>query len=36
LADETMVFTPHDFSIGHRGACMMFPEHTEVTDPADD
>jgi glycerophosphoryl diester phosphodiesterase len=36
LADETMVFTPHDFSIGHRGACMMFPEHTEVTDDADD
>jgi len=19
---------PHDFSIGHRGACMQFPEHT--------
>ena len=21
-------FTAHDFSIGHRGACMQFPEHT--------
>jgi glycerophosphoryl diester phosphodiesterase len=21
-------FVPSDFSIGHRGACMMFPEHT--------
>jgi glycerophosphoryl diester phosphodiesterase len=34
LADDSMVFTPHDFSIGHRGACMMFPEHTEVTSDA--
>ena len=22
-------FTKSDFSIGHRGACMMFPEHTK-------
>ncbi len=22
-------FTPSDFSIGHRGACMQFPEHTK-------
>merc|ERR1719453_2648418 len=27
--DTHMVFNPHDFSIGHRGACMQFPEHTE-------
>merc|ERR1719453_479770 len=26
--DTHMVYAPHDFSIGHRGACMMFPEHT--------
>ena len=23
--------TPHDFSIGHRGAPLMFPEHTEAS-----
>ncbi len=22
-------YTPNDFSIGNRGACMQFPEHTE-------
>ncbi|CAN0208580.1 unnamed protein product [Discosporangium mesarthrocarpum] len=22
-------FSKHDFSIGHRGACMQFPEHTK-------
>ena len=27
--DEDLVMQPHDFSIGHRGACMQFPEHTE-------
>ena len=27
--DEDVVMQPHDFSIGHRGACMQFPEHTE-------
>jgi hypothetical protein len=36
LEDSSMHYMPHDFSIGHRGACMMFPEHTEVTDGADD
>jgi glycerophosphoryl diester phosphodiesterase len=25
---RTRVFRKHDFSIGHRGACMQFPEHT--------
>ncbi|SEA86796.1 glycerophosphodiester phosphodiesterase family protein [Alkalimonas amylolytica] len=24
-------FSPHDFSIGHRGAPLMFPEHTEAS-----
>ena len=24
----TFVNAPHDFSIGHRGACLQFPEHT--------
>ena len=28
LDDKTMKYEPHDFSIGHRGACMQFPEHT--------
>jgi hypothetical protein len=31
LNDNSMHYAPHDFSIGHRGACMMFPEHTEVS-----
>ena len=26
VADTTIVMHPHDFSIGHRGACMQFPE----------
>jgi hypothetical protein len=34
LHDSSMHYQPHDFSIGHRGACMMFPEHTEVTSDA--
>jgi len=29
IQDNTVLYTPHDFSIGHRGAAMMFPEHTE-------
>jgi len=29
LNDNTMNYVAHDFSIGHRGAAMMFPEHTE-------
>ena len=29
LEKPAAFFTPHDFSIGHRGACMMFPEHTQ-------
>ena len=28
LDDASFVPTPQDFSIGHRGACMQFPEHT--------
>jgi glycerophosphoryl diester phosphodiesterase len=28
LADASFVPKPHDFSIGHRGACLQFPEHT--------
>lgn len=27
-AADTEMFEPNDFSIGHRGACMQFPEHT--------
>jgi glycerophosphoryl diester phosphodiesterase len=27
-ACRTRVFRKHNFSIGHRGACMQFPEHT--------
>jgi glycerophosphoryl diester phosphodiesterase len=27
-ANETIVYTPKDFSIGHRGAPLQFPEHT--------
>ena len=27
-ADNTYEFERSDFSIGHRGACMMYPEHT--------
>jgi glycerophosphoryl diester phosphodiesterase len=27
-ACRTRVFRKNDFSIGHRGACMQFPEHT--------
>ena len=29
LDDPAVDFAPHDFSIGHRGACLQFPEHTE-------
>jgi len=29
MDNNQMLYTPHDFSIGHRGAAMMFPEHTE-------
>jgi glycerophosphoryl diester phosphodiesterase len=29
IEDENVLYAPHDFSIGHRGACMQFPEHTE-------
>lgn len=29
LDDKTMQYEPHDFSIGHRGACMQFPEVRE-------
>ena len=28
-AAKTVTFKPSDFSIGHRGAALMFPEHTE-------
>ena len=28
LADASFVPKPHDFSIGHRGACLQYPEHT--------
>jgi glycerophosphoryl diester phosphodiesterase len=28
IEDDTMVMHPHDFSIGHRGAALLFPEHT--------
>jgi len=28
LANTDLVFQPHAFSIGHRGACLQFPEHT--------
>ena len=28
LADASFVPTPKDFSIGHRGAALQFPEHT--------
>jgi len=28
IEDDTMVLHPHDFSIGHRGAALQFPEHT--------
>jgi glycerophosphoryl diester phosphodiesterase len=28
IEDDTMVMHPHDFSIGHRGAALHFPEHT--------
>jgi len=28
LADDTLKMLPSDKSIGHRGACMQFPEHT--------
>lgn len=27
-ADGQRAYTPHDFSIGHRGAPLQFPEHT--------
>lgn len=27
-AEKTTKFKPSDWSIGHRGACMQFPEHT--------
>ena len=29
LEKPASFFAPHDFSIGHRGACMQFPEHTK-------
>jgi len=28
LHDPSLMMKPHDMSIGHRGACMQFPEHT--------
>jgi glycerophosphoryl diester phosphodiesterase len=28
-ADEISEFQASDFSIGHRGACMQFPEHSK-------
>jgi len=28
LADDTLEMHTTDFSIGHRGACLQFPEHT--------
>lgn len=28
LADPTLEYHPNDLSIGHRGACLQFPEHT--------
>ena len=29
LNETDKVYLPHDFSLGHRGAPMQFPEHTE-------
>ena len=29
LEKPASFFAPHNFSIGHRGACMQFPEHTK-------
>jgi hypothetical protein len=28
LRNASLAMRPHDFSIAHRGACLLFPEHT--------
>jgi Glycerophosphoryl diester phosphodiesterase family len=30
-ASETKIFELSDFAIGHRGACLQFPEHTKIS-----
>lgn len=30
-ADTTQPLVLSDFAIGHRGACMQFPEHTQIS-----